>query len=146
MTDAETLRRLRLEELIGAIGEIADLEYQRRAWAGHDPKHRSSFADLSNTIFSDLDAHRFCKTDAKLLGIEELDRRRLAAFLKKLDEFITRMPSTAPVQTVQASADWLALSREGSDIVRILQRYAPQYNLRAFLGEPLDRRAPDRGS
>lgn len=129
-----SLRRLRLEQLIGRLGEIADLEYQRRAWSGRDPNHRSSLAELVNTIFSDLDALNFCNTDAEPLGISEWDCYRLTSFLSKLHRLTRLFPPTASVEVVQSSQEWQEISRDSNSLVRALLAYVPGYSLDDYLG------------
>jgi hypothetical protein len=127
------LPRLRLEQLLGRIAEVSDLDYQRRVWSGAEPNIWSSFSELINTIFSDLDAENLCRTDAKSLGIGEADCRELSAFLTKLDLFASRLPPYADVGIVQSYPEWLDLSKNADILAEHLQRYAPTFDRRNYL-------------
>lgn len=97
--------------LYSAIKDIADIEFQKKAWLGEHPDYVSSFSEVISILYDDFDFERF------LEYLESTKREeKLYKLLMELDNLINQYKPLSTDEEILVDPNWLHITSKAQEI------------------------------
>ncbi|MBX0335571.1 hypothetical protein K3G39_20255 [Pontibacter sp. HSC-14F20] len=111
------------ENLFNAIRDVSDLELQKSAWLGNNPKFISSFSEIISILYDDFDLERYLILYKSRRGVDRLYNQ-----LETMKEMINDYKKQAykieleprGQELILSDPRWLQITDKAKEVCRLL--------------------------
>ena len=112
------------KNLFNAIKDVSDIDFQKSAWLGKDPKYISSFTEVLSTLYDDFDFERYISSYKTLKGEDKF--YKLLVELKEMINQYKRYGYELELkpdgqELILSDFQWIQIANKAKEIYQIVK-------------------------
>lgn len=99
------------KNLLNAIKDFSDIDFQRRAWLGKDPQYISSFSEVICVLYDDNNFDRYIKYLESIRRDDDLKN-----LMSELDQIINEYEEAETDEFILTDPKWIEITNKAKEI------------------------------